>query len=72
MDKDTGKMQTGWVKVGDYWYWFSGSGAMLTGYQQINGTWYYMNKKGNDKGPEGALTYTGGTSFMGNSMLGTD
>ena len=72
LDNNTGKMQTGWVKVGDYWYWFSGSGAMLTGYQQINGTWYYMNKKGNKNGPEGALTYTGVTSIMGTSMMGTD
>ena len=45
---------------------------MLTGYQQINGTWYYMNKKGNKNGPEGALTYTGVTSIMGTSMMGTD
>ena len=72
MDNNTGKMQTGWVKVGNYWYWFNTSGAMLTGYQQINGTWYYMNKKGNKNGPEGAWTYTGVTSIMGTSMLGTD
>lgn len=39
-------MQTGWVQVGNRWYYLSGSGVMQTGWQKINNRWYYLNSSG--------------------------
>ena len=47
------------------------NGAMLTGYQKIENQWYYFNKS-LKKIPNGALSYTGVTSIMGNSTVGQD
>ena len=38
-----GKMQTGWLKLGKYWYYLNGSGIMVTGWQKLpDGNWYYF------------------------------
>ena len=42
---------------------------MTTGYQAVSGEWCYLQKSAS---PEGALTYTGVTSIMGNSDLSSD
>lgn len=43
LDPKTGIMRTGWVKVGDEWFCFNGSGAMRTGWMKSGGRWYYLN-----------------------------
>ncbi|XVG98974.1 Rib/alpha-like domain-containing protein [Eubacteriales bacterium KG127] len=44
-DKD-GKMQTGWLQLGDTWYYLKSSGAMATDWEQIGSTWYYLKSSG--------------------------
>ena len=40
-------MTTGWLKVGDSWYYLNPSdGAMATGWLQISGTWYHFSNGG--------------------------
>lgn len=46
-----GAMKTGFVKVGNYWYYFNPKkggpkGSMMTGWVKDNGNWYYMNSSG--------------------------
>ena len=71
LDSSTGIMRTGWVNVNNQWYYMDSNGAMLTGYQKIENQWYYFNKF-LKKIPNGALSYTGVTSIMGNSTVGQD
>ena len=42
----SGKMCTGWYKVGKKWYYSNGSGAMQTGWLNLGGTWYYLAGNG--------------------------
>jgi len=47
LEDEAGKLLTGWVKVGDYWYYLEANGAMKTGwYQDTNGKWYYLKDNG--------------------------
>ena len=40
-------MVTGWLKLGNNWYYLNpGNGAMVTGWLQLGSTWYYMNGSG--------------------------
>ena len=71
LDSSTGIMRTDWVNVNNQWYYMDSNGAMLTGYQKIENQWYYFNKS-LKKIPNGALSYTGVTSIMGNSTVGQD
>ncbi len=42
-----GWMVTGWLKLGNNWYYLNpGNGAMVTGWLQLGSTWYYMNGSG--------------------------
>ena len=41
-----GMMQTGWLKLGNTWYYLNGSGAMQTGWLKLGNTWYYLNGSG--------------------------
>ena len=59
------------MNVNNQWYYMDSNGAMLTGYQKIENQWYYFNKS-LKKIPNGALSYTGVTSIMGNSTVGQD
>lgn len=42
LDKQSGKMRTGWIKDAHTWYLLSSSGSMLTGWQKQAGEWYYL------------------------------
>ncbi|MBE6089826.1 MAG: cell wall-binding protein [Clostridium beijerinckii] len=47
LEDENGKLLTGWVKVGDYWYYLNSNGAMTIGwYKDSNGKWYYLNDNG--------------------------
>ena len=61
--------KSNWEQIGNQWYYFDKDGWMITGYQAVGGEWYYLQKS---VAPEGALTYTGVTSIMGNSDLSSD
>ena len=61
--------RSNWEIIGSQKYYFDENGWMVTGYKQIAGIWYYFQK---GVSPEGALTYTGVTSIMGNSDMGND
>ena len=39
-------MKTGWLKLGNKWYYLSGSGAMKTGWLKLGNTWYYLSGSG--------------------------
>ena len=40
-------MTTGWLKLGNNWYYLNpDNGAMATGWIQLGSTWYYMNGSG--------------------------
>ena len=39
--KDGGYMAIGWLKVGDFWYYFENNGAMKTGWIPYFDKWYY-------------------------------
>ena len=61
--------KSNWEYIDSQWYYFDKDGWMTTGYQAVSGEWYYLQKSAS---PEGALTYTGVTSIMGNSDLSSD
>ena len=61
--------KSNWEYIDSQWYYFDKDGWMITGYQAVGGEWYYLQKS---VAPEGALTYTGVTSIMGNSDLSSD
>ena len=46
MDKETGIMQTGWVKDGKWYFMDKETGIMATGWVKDGETWYYMNTSG--------------------------
>ena len=35
-------MKTGWLQLGNHWYYLDASGARVTGWLDLNGTWYYL------------------------------
>jgi putative cell wall binding protein len=39
-------MVTGWLQIGDSWYYLQPSGAMATGWVWIGGTWYFFSDLG--------------------------
>ena len=39
-------MATGWLKLGNIWYYFTSSGEMVTGELTINGKLYRFNASG--------------------------
>ena len=39
-------MQTGWVKVGNNWYYLDSDGIMQTGWTYLYTQTYYLNKSG--------------------------
>lgn len=39
-------MQTGWLQLGNTWYYLNSNGAMQTGWQKIGRDWYYLNASG--------------------------
>ena len=41
-----GDMKTGWIKVGENWYYLNSSGAMVTGSQTIDGKVYNFASSG--------------------------
>ena len=61
--------KSNWEYIDGQWYYFDKDGWMTIGYQAVSGEWYYLQKSAS---PEGALTYTGVTSIMGNSDLSSD
>ena len=61
--------KSNWEYIDGQWYYFDKEGWMTIGYQAVSGEWYYLQKSAS---PEGALTYTGVTSIMGNSDLSND
>ena len=61
--------KSNWEYIDGQWYYFDKDGWMTIGYQAVSGEWYYLQKSAL---PEGALTYTGVTSIMGNSDLSSD
>lgn len=61
--------KSNWGYIDGQWYYFDKDGWMTIGYQAVSGEWYYLQKSAS---PEGALTYTGVTSIMGNSDLSSD
>ncbi|MBO4835911.1 MAG: sirohydrochlorin cobaltochelatase [Lachnospiraceae bacterium] len=46
MDKETGIMQTGWLKDGSWYFLDKDTGVMKTGWVKDGDTWYYMNTSG--------------------------
>lgn len=46
LDEVSGKMQIGWHKENDQWYYLNSSGAMTSGWQNVDNAWYYMNRDG--------------------------
>lgn len=44
LENENGQLVTGWVQVGDYWYYLNPNGTMKTGwYQDSNSKWYYLD-----------------------------
>ena len=41
-----GKMQIGWLKWNEKWYYMDKNGVMQTGFRVINGKTYYFNESG--------------------------
>ena len=39
-------MQTGWLQLGNTWYYLKPSGAMAIGWEKVGGDWYYLNSSG--------------------------
>ena len=39
-------MATGWILVGNDWYYMNPNGSMATGWVLIGNDWYYMNPNG--------------------------
>lgn len=48
LENENGQLLTGWVQVGDYWYYLKPNGAMATGWLQDSNSskWYYLNSNG--------------------------
>lgn len=48
LENENGQLLTGWVQVGDYWYYLKPNGAMSTGWLQDpnSSKWYYLNSNG--------------------------
>ena len=44
-DGNQGKMQTGWLKEGEKWYYLGPTGRMTKGWNWIDGKCYYMDQK---------------------------
>ena len=44
-DGSQGKMQTGWIKEGEAWYYLGPTGRMTKGWNWIDGRCYYMDQK---------------------------
>ena len=44
-DGSQGKMQTGWIKEGEAWYYLGPTGRMTKGWNWIDGKCYYMDQK---------------------------
>ena len=44
-DGNQGKMQTGWLKEGEKWYYLGPTGRMTRGWNWIDGKCYYMDQK---------------------------
>ena len=44
-DGSQGKMQKGWLKEGEKWYFFGPSGRMVKGWNWIDGKCYYMDRE---------------------------
>ncbi|MBC6004085.1 hypothetical protein H8891_09725 [Paeniclostridium sp. NSJ-45] len=40
-------MKTGWIQLGDKWYYLRSNGAMAVGWELIEGNWYYFHNSGN-------------------------
>lgn len=45
---DDGSLVTGWVKIGDYWYYMDLTGTMYQSkwFEDTNGKWYYLDDNG--------------------------
>ncbi len=43
---DDGTMVTGWLKIGNDYYFMRGDGSMGTGWRQMEGSWYYFQSNG--------------------------
>lgn len=45
---DDGSLVTGWVKIGDYWYYLDSTGTMYQEkwFKDTNGKWYYLDENG--------------------------
>ena len=37
---------TGWLKIGNDYYFMRGDGSMGTGWRQMEGSWYYFQSNG--------------------------
>lgn len=46
LDPATGIMRTGWIYVGDIWYYMGTNGVMKTGWLEQNKKWYYLAPNG--------------------------
>ena len=42
-------MQTGWLLLGDKWYYLESDGHMITGWRKSGGDWYYFKDTGEMK-----------------------
>ena len=74
-----GWMTTGWLKLGNNWYYLNpDNGAMATGWIQLGSTWYYMNGSGameTDTGSETAMWMPmvyGSVKNKGSGLLGSE
>ena len=41
-------MVTGWMYIGNYWYYFKSDGRMAKGWVKYRETWYYLDEKNGD------------------------
>ena len=39
-------MVTGWLRIGDDYYFMRGDGSMGTGWREMDGAWYYFQENG--------------------------
>ena len=39
-------MATGWLNLGNTWYYLRGDGSMATGWLNLGNTWYYLRADG--------------------------
>ena len=46
LDPANGRMTTGWLQLGETWYYLRPSGAMATGWFTQVGVWYYLRSSG--------------------------